>query len=108
MEELMKMLKEIPEECTVIRMEEGFDDGMRPGMKPVRYIDHSKYDVLELHEKMLAWLLDDELEMHPIRALELIDNGFRINVVHASAWEAAVQVTVPGMDPPLIVIAIIV
>lgn len=106
MEELMEMLKSIPEEATILKWEDGFDDGMRPVKKQTRYIDRSKYDASELYDKMLAWLLDDGLEMHPIRALEMIENGFRITVIHESEWEAAVQVTVPGMNPPLTVIAI--
>lgn len=106
MEELMEMLKSIPEEATILKWEDGFDEDMKPVKKQTRYIDRSKYDASELYDKMLAWLLDDELEMHPIRALEMIENGFRITVIHESEWEAAVQVTVPGMEPPLTVIAI--
>ena len=107
MEELMEMLKSIPEEATILKWEDGFDDDMKPIKKQTRYIDHSKYDASELYDKMIAWLLDDELDVHPIRALEMIENGFRITVIHESEWEAAVQVTVPSMEPPLIVIAIV-
>lgn len=95
----MKILKDIPEDCTVIEHDEDLDED-------VRYIDHVKYDVSELHEKMLETCLIDGLDMNPISVLMLIENGFEVSVVHASAWEAAVQITVPGMTPPLVVIAI--
>lgn len=104
MNELIEMLKSIPEEATVVVDEEDIFTGETT---PARYIRQSYYPMVKIRQLMIDTCLDGNLQMNPIAVLELAENGFDVNVIHESAWEAAVQITIPGMEPPLIVIAIV-
>lgn len=104
-QKLIDALKSIPEEATVVVEEEDIYTGETT---PARYVCQSYDPMSEIHQLMIDTCLDDNLDMDPIVALELTENGFDVNIIHESAWEAAIQITIPGsMNPPLIVIAIV-
>lgn len=103
-QKLIDALKSIPEEATVVVEEEDIYTGETT---PARYVRQSYDPMREIHQLMIDTCLDDDLDMDPIVALELTEAGFDVNIIHESAWEAAVQITIPGMNPPLIVIAIV-